>query len=501
MLLREDAPGQQLLVAYVTARRGRGAHAGGAAGAPRGAGAGVHGAGRVRGAGAVPGDHQRQGGPAGAARAGAHGGSGVRGAAHGGGGAAGGIWRGGAGAGAGGGAERTKLLRAGGPLAAGDPGGLAGRARRSGWRCRCGPCSRRPPWRCWPRAVEDLFIGALDATELVEGLDRLEPWAARMADGRNAGPRPRPRTRSSMKPADRAGGAGGAADLIGNLSQADRRSLLKELMRARRGAEDRDQIPRRGSPGPWPLSFAQQRLWLVDRLEPGSAAYNIADALRLRGELDAGALRAQPGRAVERHETLRTTFEERDGEPVQVSIRRRRWRCRGAGPARPAGPGAGGGGGAPGGRGGAAPLRPGARARCCAAPCCAWATRTTCSASPCTTSSATAGAAACWCARSRRSTAPSRAGEEPRLPELPVQYADFAVWQRGWLSGDGAGGADRATGGSGWPGLRRCWRSRSTAPRPAAQGTAAGGHAFVLPARRWRRRCARSPGARGRRCS
>ncbi len=67
-----------------------------------------------------------------------------------------------------------------------------------------------------------------------------------------------------------------------------------------------------------PLSFAQQRLWLVDRLEPGSAAYNMAGALRLRGPLDAAALRAGLDALVERHETLRTTFAERDGEPVQV---------------------------------------------------------------------------------------------------------------------------------------------------------------------------------------
>ncbi|HEX7239391.1 MAG TPA: non-ribosomal peptide synthase/polyketide synthase, partial [Longimicrobiaceae bacterium] len=69
---------------------------------------------------------------------------------------------------------------------------------------------------------------------------------------------------------------------------------------------------------PLPLSFAQQRLWLVDRLEPGSAAYNMAGALRLRGPLGTGALRAGLDALTERHETLRTTFAERDGTPVQV---------------------------------------------------------------------------------------------------------------------------------------------------------------------------------------
>ncbi|MET0396513.1 MAG: amino acid adenylation domain-containing protein [Longimicrobiaceae bacterium] len=70
--------------------------------------------------------------------------------------------------------------------------------------------------------------------------------------------------------------------------------------------------------GAAPLSFAQQRLWLVDRLEPGSAAYNMAGALRLRGPLDAAALRAGIGALLLRHESLRTTFEERAGAPVQV---------------------------------------------------------------------------------------------------------------------------------------------------------------------------------------
>jgi hypothetical protein len=56
------------------------------------------------------------------------------------------------------------------------------------------------------------------------------------------------------------------------------------------------------------LSFAQSRLWFLDRLEPESAAYNIANALRLSGDLDAGALGRALAEIERRHEALRTRF-------------------------------------------------------------------------------------------------------------------------------------------------------------------------------------------------
>ncbi len=67
-----------------------------------------------------------------------------------------------------------------------------------------------------------------------------------------------------------------------------------------------------------PTSFAQQRLWFLDRLEPGSAYYNIPFVQRLRGALDCGALGRSLQDIVRRHEVLRTHFEEQDGRPVQV---------------------------------------------------------------------------------------------------------------------------------------------------------------------------------------
>ncbi|HEX8189187.1 MAG TPA: amino acid adenylation domain-containing protein [Pyrinomonadaceae bacterium] len=70
--------------------------------------------------------------------------------------------------------------------------------------------------------------------------------------------------------------------------------------------------------GRLPLSFAQQRLWLLDRLGPGLPTYNLPAAVRLRGALDVGALEHALDEVVRRHESLRTTFAEEGGIPYQV---------------------------------------------------------------------------------------------------------------------------------------------------------------------------------------
>ena len=69
--------------------------------------------------------------------------------------------------------------------------------------------------------------------------------------------------------------------------------------------------------GPLPLSFAQERLWFLHRLEPESPFYNIPAALRLQGALDAEVLERALGEIVRRHEALRTVLPERGGVPVQ----------------------------------------------------------------------------------------------------------------------------------------------------------------------------------------
>jgi amino acid adenylation domain-containing protein len=66
-----------------------------------------------------------------------------------------------------------------------------------------------------------------------------------------------------------------------------------------------------------PLSFSQQRLWFLDRLNPGSSSYNLPSALRLNGPLDLSALQSALDELVRRHEALRTTFPSFEGVPVQ----------------------------------------------------------------------------------------------------------------------------------------------------------------------------------------
>jgi amino acid adenylation domain-containing protein len=82
--------------------------------------------------------------------------------------------------------------------------------------------------------------------------------------------------------------------------------------------------PIEGTPrtGPLPLSFAQERLWVLDTLEPGNPLYNIARAVRLRGALNAGALGRALNEIIRRHESQRTTFGLAGGQPTQIVMPR-----------------------------------------------------------------------------------------------------------------------------------------------------------------------------------
>ncbi|MBW3570370.1 MAG: amino acid adenylation domain-containing protein [Gemmatimonadetes bacterium] len=97
-----------------------------------------------------------------------------------------------------------------------------------------------------------------------------------------------------------------------------KRALLEAMLREQGvAAPAATAIPPHGE-GPAPLSFAQQRLWFVDRLNPGLATYNIPVALRLEGPLDEGALARAVDEVVRRHDVLRAVVQVHDGEPVQV---------------------------------------------------------------------------------------------------------------------------------------------------------------------------------------
>jgi len=74
-------------------------------------------------------------------------------------------------------------------------------------------------------------------------------------------------------------------------------------------------IPRDGD---LPLSFGQQRLWFLDQLEPDSPVYNIPDAIKVNGHLSVQALQESLNYIVQRHEVLRTTFQTMDGKPVLI---------------------------------------------------------------------------------------------------------------------------------------------------------------------------------------
>ncbi|HLM66297.1 MAG TPA: condensation domain-containing protein, partial [Longimicrobium sp.] len=91
------------------------------------------------------------------------------------------------------------------------------------------------------------------------------------------------------------------------LSRAEKQALLRKVLAER--------ISR---PRTVPASFAQERLWLLDRMHGAGTAYNLHGILRIPGALDRPALERAVGEMVRRHEPLRTVFAEVDGAPVQV---------------------------------------------------------------------------------------------------------------------------------------------------------------------------------------
>jgi amino acid adenylation domain-containing protein len=96
------------------------------------------------------------------------------------------------------------------------------------------------------------------------------------------------------------------SDLTG-LSTSEKRTLLAQMLKER-ASQSRS----------FPLSFAQQRLWLLEQLEPGTSVYNLPLSYRLQGPLNVAALEQSLNEIVNRHESLRTSFAQKDDQPVQV---------------------------------------------------------------------------------------------------------------------------------------------------------------------------------------
>ncbi|SUE02485.1 non-ribosomal peptide synthetase [Prescottella equi] len=96
--------------------------------------------------------------------------------------------------------------------------------------------------------------------------------------------------------------------------------LARWVSRAHLDAAARPPLRPQDRPDPLPLSLAQKRMWFINQFDTESAAYNIPLAVRLTGDLDVDALTAAVADVQERHETLRTLFPSRDGEPVQLVV-------------------------------------------------------------------------------------------------------------------------------------------------------------------------------------
>ncbi|HZQ46058.1 MAG TPA: condensation domain-containing protein [Verrucomicrobiae bacterium] len=100
---------------------------------------------------------------------------------------------------------------------------------------------------------------------------------------------------------------------------AKKRELFELLRKEKdRDAARPDMIPSRSGVAPVALSYGQERLWFLDQLTPGNSAYNITRLLRVEGELNFKALENAINEIVRRHEVLRTTFPVRQDVPVQI---------------------------------------------------------------------------------------------------------------------------------------------------------------------------------------
>ncbi|GCE39566.1 Siderophore biosynthesis non-ribosomal peptide synthetase modules Bacillibactin synthetase component F [Rhodococcus wratislaviensis] len=104
------------------------------------------------------------------------------------------------------------------------------------------------------------------------------------------------------------------------LFEASTVEALAQRVASEVGGGIRVPLSPRPRPGRIPLSLAQQRMWFLSRFDPHSPAYNLPLVVRLTGDLDVAALQGAVNALLDRHESLRTVFPEHDGEPVQVVL-------------------------------------------------------------------------------------------------------------------------------------------------------------------------------------
>ncbi|MEG4242346.1 amino acid adenylation domain-containing protein [Microcoleus sp. MON2_D6] len=105
---------------------------------------------------------------------------------------------------------------------------------------------------------------------------------------------------------------------IAALSPQKRELLLQRLNQKKESVSLEKILPQSRESNTFPLSFAQQRLWFFEQLNPGNFTYHILAAVRLTGTLDATSLDRSLNELVKRHEVLRTAFKTINGQPVQV---------------------------------------------------------------------------------------------------------------------------------------------------------------------------------------
>ncbi|MEM8605264.1 MAG: condensation domain-containing protein, partial [Cyanobacteria bacterium P01_H01_bin.121] len=106
---------------------------------------------------------------------------------------------------------------------------------------------------------------------------------------------------------------------LATLSPAQRKLFEQKLAAKGLQTELPQGIPARQTSENLPLSFAQQRLWFVQQLDPNNSAYNVASAFRLQGDLQLNVLKQTLSTLIERHEALRTSFvRTADHQAIQV---------------------------------------------------------------------------------------------------------------------------------------------------------------------------------------